>query len=215
MRKIILYDFDGTLTLEDTTKFLLFELVKLRPIKLFSFIFVMLGVTYIRKSENFQSVKNKAIGQLISGYSEEQLKPAMRNFYKRVKVILRPEVMDSLQKNLDLKNEVIIVSASPEFILNDFFSQLEVQIIGTRFHIEDNKFTGTLKGQNCYGNEKVKRLNEWSKINKKNFIFEAWSDHESDIPMMNLAKNQFWIVDKKKLETISKINPNATFLEYD
>ena len=175
----------------------------------------MLGVTYIRKSENFQSVKNKAIGQLISGYSEEQLKPAMRNFYKRVKVILRPEVMDSLQKNLDLKNEVIIVSASPEFILNDFFSQLEVQIIGTRFHIEDNKFTGTLKGQNCYGNEKVKRLNEWSKINKKNFIYEVWSDHESDIPLMNLAQTQFWIVDKEKQETISKINPNATFLEYD
>ena len=58
-----------------------------------------------------------------------------------------------------------------------------------------NKKTGEIVGENCYGEEKVKRLLDEMKINN---CEEFYSDSLSDEPLANIAKKSF-IVSKNKI----------------
>lgn len=89
----------------------------------------------------------------------------------------------------------IIISASPNFLIEPIGKQLKVKdIIAT----EVNKSSGIFINKNCYGTEKVKKL--YAKYpNIK--INNAYSDSMSDLPMLELAKNKF-IVKKNKIKKI-------------
>lgn len=81
----------------------------------------------------------------------------------------------------------IIISASPEFLLDKITKELEVkELIGSRVDKKTGKFTGL----NCYGEEKVVRLQEkYSKIKVK----EAYSDSTSDDPILKLASKAYYV----------------------
>lgn len=85
----------------------------------------------------------------------------------------------------------IIISASPEFLLNPIIERLNVlDFMGSRV----NKKNGKFKGLNCHGEEKVKRLN--AKY-KEYTVLESYSDSKSDIPILRLAKKQYIVKGKK------------------
>lgn len=85
----------------------------------------------------------------------------------------------------------IIISASPEFLLKPIIAELEVlDFMGSKV----NKKTGKYTGLNCYGEEKVKRLN---KKYSDYQVLEAYSDSKSDIPILKLAKKQFLVKGDK------------------
>ena len=80
-----------------------------------------------------------------------------------------------------------------------------IEPIGEYLSVKDviatkvDKNTGKFTSNNCYGEEKVKRLYEkYSKIK----VNEAYSDSLSDIPMLKLATNQYLV----KKDKITKIN---------
>ena len=90
----------------------------------------------------------------------------------------------------------IIITASPDFLIKPMGTYLKVKdVIATKV----DKTTGKFTSNNCYGEEKVKRLYEkYSKIK----VNEAYSDSLSDIPMLKLATNQYLV----KKDKITKIN---------
>lgn len=50
---------------------------------------------------------------------------------------------------------MILISASPEFYIKEFYAIDEVDlIIGTRFKFENGKFIRSMDGNNCKGQEK-------------------------------------------------------------
>lgn len=89
----------------------------------------------------------------------------------------------------------IIISASPEFLIKPIEKKLKVKaVIATKV----DKNTGDFLSNNCYGEEKVKRLYE---IYPKVKIENAYSDSKSDIPILNLAKNKY-IVKRNKIKKL-------------
>ena len=84
------------------------------------------------------------------------------------------------------KENDLIISASPEFILKGMTDRLHVGLIGTKM---DEK-TGKITGENCRGEEKVKRF-------KKEYqgasINEFYSDSKSDTPLKELARKAFLV----------------------
>ena len=78
----------------------------------------------------------------------------------------------------------VIISASPEFLLQPIAKELNVNLIAT---LVDKK-TGKFLSYNCYGKEKVKRYKQEYK-NKK--ISKFYSDSLSDLPMMKIAKKAY------------------------
>ncbi len=83
------------------------------------------------------------------------------------------------------REDDIIISASPEFLLRPICDRLGVKrLIASRV----DKNTGKYTGENCYGAEKVKRLKEVYGIS---CCDEFYSDSLSDTPLADIADKAF------------------------
>lgn len=84
------------------------------------------------------------------------------------------------------KSDDLIISASPEFILKGITDRLKIELLGTKMDSQ----TGKISGENCRGEEKVKRLYEFCKDPR---IDQFYSDSKSDTPLKKLAKSAYLI----------------------
>lgn len=99
------------------------------------------------------------------------------------------------------KDDDVIISASPAFLLSPICKEL-----GIKHLIASNadKLTGKYDGENCYGEEKVKRLKEYDESFE---IENFYSDSLSDSPLAHIAKNAY-IVCKNDLTDWSEYEKN-------
>ena len=89
------------------------------------------------------------------------------------------------------KDTDIIISASPEFLLKPICQKLGIKhLIASKV----DKKTGKYTGLNCYGNEKVIRLN--SEIPNTQ-IKEFYSDSFSDEPLAKLAEKSYIVLGEQ------------------
>lgn len=81
----------------------------------------------------------------------------------------------------------IIISASPEFLLKPICERIGIRyLIASRVDMS----TGRYNGENCHGEEKVRRFMD----NFKNCVIrEFYSDSLSDLPLACLAKESFLV----------------------
>ena len=211
-----LYDFDGTITSRDTTIFLLIEFVKLSPLRTFVLIWFLFRMIFAGTILSKQKYKNKAIGYLIKDFNDVQLNKALKAFKIKVGTIYRPPVLESINKHIQNDITVIVITASPSFAISACLSDLQVLVIGTEFEKIGNKYTGHLKGKNCYGFEKVNRLTKWAKLNNLELkVQSAWSDHISDFDMVRLSAKRYWIGGDQLQEQIINLDPEANFMKID
>ncbi len=90
------------------------------------------------------------------------------------------------------KADDLIISASPEFLLKGFCRDLgDVALIASEVDPKNGKFLG----QNCKGEEKVRRFKA---AYSDTGIEEFYSDSQSDLPMAQLAERAY-LVKKGKL----------------
>ena len=213
MTDVVLLDFDGTITSKDTTKILLKELIILRPLRVFSLVWFVLNMLRSNNSVIQQHYKNKAIGHLIAGISESQLKSALHIFSGKVEKLHRPLLLKKIKEAHQNGASVLIVSASPSFAVSKCVADLPVTVIATEFKKSGNFYCGQLNGQNCYGGEKVSRIELWSQEQKLNCSYtEAWSDHFSDYSMLRLAKQRYWIGGPVLRKIVSEKDPDGNFV---
>ncbi len=99
------------------------------------------------------------------------------------------------------REDDIIISASPEFLLKTACKKLGIKhLIASRV----DKRTGVYTGENCHGEEKVRRLNEEM---PGAVCDEFYSDSLSDAPLAMLAKKA-WVVRKNKLVEWDNYKPS-------
>lgn len=214
MSKQALYDFDGTITSKDTTILLLIELLKLRPWLFFGLLWSLLKMIVANDGVSKQRHKNKAIGHLIKDLSDIQLSESLQNFSNKVNGLYRPSVIKSIDQAIQDGCTILIVSASPSFAISRCLSDLPVSVLGTEFAMYDNIYTGLLKSENCYGQEKVNRINEWAQSNKIALNVQyAWSDHISDFDMLSLSKERYWVGGDRLRKLVKEKDSTANFVQ--
>ena len=127
---------------------------------------------------------------LIKIKEKEYFKSSFFRFLKRIEV--DSYVKDFWQKNDEKikafyqkshKDNDIVISASPEFLLKPMAKKYKFKLIATKM----DKKTGQIVGKNCYGVEKINRLKaeQITKIN--NF----YTDSLSDTPCLEIAQKGF------------------------
>ena len=81
----------------------------------------------------------------------------------------------------------VIISASPRFLLEPILTDLGIKnLIAT----EMNKSSGVIRGENCKGAEKVRRLrNEYPGVHIDHFYSDSLSDH----PLAEIADEAFLV----------------------
>lgn len=205
MEKLAIFDIDYTITRKETLmefyKYIITQDIKnirFLPRALFS------GLMYSIKVYDEKRVK-EAFLKFIENIDEKELAILTKKFYdERLSSIL---YSDAIKMIKDLKAKgymVILISASPEFYIKEFYAIKEVDlIIGTKFKFEKGKFIRQMDGKNCKGEEKVVRLNKVLKEKNINVDFEnsyMFSDSLSDKPLLDLVGNPYLINYKKNHE---------------
>ena len=119
------------------------------------------------------------------------LKKAVKNFWDKYIDDVHPWFKEK-------GNYRVVISASPDFLLNDINERLKFdKLICTRH----NPKTGVIIGENCRGEEKVKRL--YQEFDKGDFnVVDVYSDSlKHDKPIFSLANGVcYHIVNGKKTE---------------
>ena len=82
----------------------------------------------------------------------------------------------------------VIISASPEFLLQPVAEKMGVHLIATRM----DPYSGTIHGKNCHDAEKVSRFLEQYSADS---VDEFYSDSLSDTPMAELARQAYFVKD--------------------
>lgn len=205
MEKLAIFDIDYTITRKETLMEF-FKYIVSKDIKNIRFLPRALysGLMYGIKVYDEKRVKECFL-KFIENIEEEELAKLTKSFYdERLSTILYKDALDMIKK---LKNEgymVVLISASPEFYVKEFYAIKEVDLIlGTKFTFEGGKFIRKMSGKNCKGEEKVRRLNEVLKEKNIEVDFKnsyMFSDSLSDKPLLDLVGNPYLINYKKNHE---------------
>ncbi|MFR1708013.1 MAG: HAD-IB family hydrolase [Clostridium sp.] len=205
MEKLAIFDIDYTLTKKETSIELYKYMLK-RDRKLLRYLpsHIITGLFYAIKVYNAGKTKENFL-RFLSGTSEKELKSIVKSFYKeKVESILYEDGIKAIKDFKAKGYKIYLISASPEFYVNEFYNIKEVdKVIGTKFSMENGKFSSKISGENCKGEEKVKRLMEEIKKDNIEVDFKnsyMFSDSLSDLPLLKLVGKGYLINYKKNHE---------------
>lgn len=186
MKKLYLFDFDGTLTYKDT----MFLYLKFYDPLKFNVQFIKhvpLFILLKLKLANAEKVKKSFISSILKGQRksriEEKTKKFFENYYPE---IIRENALEFIKNRKSENTESYIVSASLDIWVKPFAEKLGMNLLATRAEFRDDIFTGNFLGRNCNGTEKVSRIKEAIDGKKFDKII-AFGDTSGDRPMMDFA----------------------------
>jgi len=191
MKKLYLFDFDGTLTYKDT----MFLFLKFYDPAKFSVQFlkhVPLFILLKMKLADAEAVKKSFIASILKGQSRYQIeKKAQQFFDENYPGLFRENALDFI-KNIDREHtESYIVSASLDIWVKPFADKLNMILLATKAEFIDDIFTGEFIGKNCNKDEKVCRI-EAELGDKKFDKIIAFGDTSGDKAMFKFANESHY-----------------------
>lgn len=135
--KIVVFDFDGTLSYRDSMR----ELFNERMVdskKVYLAYYYLLKVLAKLKITTVKFEKEQML-KLLFHSNVEEFSSACKEQASRFR--LNP-VFEKVQEHIDRGNRVIILSASSMYFLETMFKGLKVEIVGTSLKISDNRIIG-------------------------------------------------------------------------
>lgn len=178
------YDFDGTIYNGDSTLDFYKYFFRRNP-KLIRFVFSQIigGIKY------FLGIYDKTMFKesfycFLAGI--DCIEDYISDFWKKNQYHIKTWYLQ--QK----KEEDVIISASPDFLLEAIGKELEISCL---ICSNVDKKSGKYRGINCFGEEKVQRF---QKIFGKEAVIDAfYSDSLSDAPLAQIAKNSYIVIGEK------------------
>lgn len=188
---IAAFDFDGTITTRESTLAFLFfcagtsttikKLLKLSP-SLLGFAFGFLSR---------QQVKERILTKFFAGLPLAQLNELGEAFAKSqaLKKLIRPDIMKEIHNHRKQGHRCVLISASIEPYLKPWGKIAGFDdVLCSKLQVTpEGIVTGKLSGNNCWGEEKVRRLKELLGDNDKNSILYAYGDSKGDHDLLAIA----------------------------
>ena len=184
MKKIVAFDFDGTLTTKDTLiEFIRYACGTGAFVKGFLSYAHLLVLMKLGLYPNWKA-KQKVFAYFFEGMKIEEFDGLCQRFAKDNQHLLRPKGIEAIQQALDKGAEVLIVSASIDNWVQPFFA--EVKVLGTQVEVIDGKLSGRFLTKNCYGQEKVNRILALFP-NRSEYHLTAYGDSRGDKELLAFA----------------------------
>ena len=186
MKKLYLFDFDGTLTYKDT----MFLYLKFYNSMKFYVQFVKhipLFVLLKLQLADAEKVKKSFISSILKGESRTKIEKKSQSFFEKYQdEIFRVNALEFINNIDRTQTESYIVSASLDIWVKPFAEKLKMKLLSTRAEFKNDIFTGNFVGKNCNGPEKVKRIIET--VNERKFDkIIAFGDTSGDREMLSWA----------------------------
>ncbi len=191
-KKIAFFDFDGTITTDDSLlKFIRFVVGDSKFIIGLIFLSPILIAYKLKLIPNYKA-KQKMLSWFFKGYNtQEFLEVANKYSLHHIDNIIRQKAMQKIQWHQQQGDEIVIVSASIKCWLQPWCDKQGIDLIATELEFRNGKVSGLLKTKNCYGKEKVKRIKEKYNISTFDCIY-AYGDSRGDKEMLELANEKYY-----------------------
>lgn len=192
-KDIVVFDFDGTLSRHDSN----FEFGKyclrhsLRP----WFYLPIMFVAYVGRLLNPAGIWwRTTMRRFITPEMIKQLAPA---FIKEHKKLRFGWAKNTVARERARGNTVILISAGTNYLIPQLVADIDFDVILTSQMNANKPWQYDFL---CWGPNKVIALDKWASEHKiiPNVV-RAYSDSKSDLPIMNIAKEQVWINPKTGL----------------
>lgn len=191
MRKAIIYDFDKTIYSRETSlafmKYFLINNPKYIPLFLINCFKILFCLNDLKKVKNifFSIFKNIDITSDIDNFWKSESNHFYDYFYEEIK------------NNKAIADVLILISASPDFLLNRIYKKLGFDILIATKYLNYN-----MLGKNCKGIEKLNRLKKIEPFE----ILAFYSDSLSDKPLFDIAQKKITINKGIKTDGLPKKN---------
>jgi phosphatidylglycerophosphatase C len=203
MSSIAFFDFDGTITDQDT----LLEFIKYSKGKGKFYLGFLLTspwlIAYKIKLISNQRAKERVLRFFFRNIPLPVFERHCHAFVTdRLPGMIRPKAAAEITKLQTAGFRVVIVSASPGDWIQPWATAIHADLIATRLQtrlpmplpgsatMPDATITGKISGINCHGQEKVKRIRENFRLEEFDAIY-AYGDTKGDLPMLALGTRQF------------------------
>lgn len=200
MKRIAVFDFDGTITRKDT----LIEFIRFTKgtLALCWGLLLHLPLLVAMKMHMYgnSKTKEKVFSYFFKGTSIEQFDEWGKQFYAaQADKILYKQAIEAMTRHQQQDYVVIILSASVENWVRPFASALQAEVLlSTQAEVRDGVLTGKFATPNCYGEEKVNRLRRWlsEKSISESYII-AYGDSRGDKELLEFANEKHYIPFKR------------------
>jgi len=194
MNTIAAFDFDGTLTDRDSLlPFLFFTAGTSKTLlKLLSALPVLAAFTVGLESR--QTTKEYVLTKFFRGIPEHDLQALAQVFAaEELDKYVSQRGLERIRWHLIQGHRCMLISASLELYLRPWalakgFSEVIASILQ---HDKEGHVTGKLVGKNCWGTEKIRRLQEIAGP-KENYQLYAYGDSQGDKELLALADHPFY-----------------------
>lgn len=182
------FDFDGTISTCDSLQRFLssnlgwprFGLASLRALP-----WLLACAAHLTDRHN---AKEHLLRASLGGTSVAQAEAWAAHFVAhRLPGLLRPEMLARLAWHQAQGHRTVLVSASPSLYLRPWAESVGFQaVLCTELEVVAGRYTGRLASRNCWGPEKVRRLEAWWQGNAPLKLY-AYGDSRGDAEMLARA----------------------------
>lgn len=194
MNTMAVFDFDGTITRKDT----LLEFIKFAKGKRAFYIgflrHALVLIAYRLKIYPNWKAKQRIFTYFFGGMLTSDFDSLCEDFFRqRGKRLIYDSAAKQIKDYINRHIEIVIISASIENWILPFACHLGVEhVLGTKLEInKDGQLTGRFLTANCYGAEKVKRLNELLP-ERSNYYLIAYGDSRGDRELLAYADERHY-----------------------
>jgi len=185
--RLVLFDFDGTITTKDTLKeFVRFYRGNRRYLESMITLSPILGLYALRMLPNWKA-KQYFLSRHFRGENIDVFNSRCLEFSTRIlPSLIRPGALAAIQSYREQHVTMAVVSASAENWVKPFCDENDLLCLATKLEVQNKVITGKLLGRNCYGDEKVCRIKEQFDITSFDEII-AYGDSAGDREMLAMA----------------------------
>lgn len=192
MKKLALFDFDGTITTKDT----MIELIKYhKGIAAYYGGLAFLSPVLVAYKAGFipnWKAKQIFLSYFFKGMPADAFQEICDAFSNEIMPdLIRPKALEKIKEFKQEGCRVLIVTASAEQWVKGWCIKQGIELLATCLEIKDKKLTGNFLGLNCHGKEKVARINKHLQLGDYQEIY-AFGDTKGDLEMLKLARYQYY-----------------------
>ena len=196
-KKIAIFDFDGTLTKRDTLFSFLIFCFGTKKVFIGLFFLSPFIVSYLLKIYSNDLAKKRLLRYFFKNQSADKIKKLAEKFINNsFEKHLRKNVVKRLKWHQNKGHTTILISASIDLYIFLWGDKYKFDFIEcTVLEQKNGLYTGEIKGNNCYGIEKVSRLKV---LFGKNFFdneIYGYGDGYGDKFFLELCTHKFFKKD--------------------
>ncbi|CAB3774870.1 HAD family hydrolase [Paraburkholderia humisilvae] len=206
-RIVAAFDFDGTITTSDSLRdFVRYTVGNGRfaigVLRASPWLVGFLSGIYDRGS-----AKGRFLAATIGGMTQRQLEDAAQQYVtRRLNALIRPDMAERIKEHRRRGHRLVLVSASPALYLTRWAPAMGFDtVLATELEFRDGRFVDRLASPNCWGPEKVRRLQQWFGSDQPSVLY-AYGDGRGDSEMLALADHA-WLRGQGEIPPIDAIVP--------